>query len=169
MMSNDLKPSESYPACRAAGTHTASHGSLGQGDGVQASCVLGQSGTPLPPQPGVSGSRHLAVTGIVWGPRARVYLLFKSTAPHSFVHSFNTHLPNDYDARYGACRSGRRRLRWGVCLREPGNLARPASQAPERLRGSDHPEQGLHVRLALLAGTRGRLRTEFEDPSPAST
>lgn len=85
MMSNDLKPSKIYPVHHAAGTHTASHGSLGQGDRVQVSCVLGQSGTPFP-----SGSRHLAVTGIVWGPRARVYLLFKSAAP-PFINAFIQH------------------------------------------------------------------------------
>lgn len=45
MMSNDLKPSESYPAYHAGGEggHTDSHGSLGHRDRVQSFCVLGKS------------------------------------------------------------------------------------------------------------------------------
>lgn len=145
MMSNDLKPSKIYPVHHAAGTHTASHGSLGQGDRVQVSCVLGQSGTPLPLQSGTplpSGSRHLAVTGIVWGPRARVYLLFKSAAPHSLMHSFNTHLPNDYDARYGARCSGRRRLRWGVCPERTWESRKSSVTGSQEAAGLGPPRAG---------------------------
>lgn len=55
MMSNELKPSESYPGLCSGDTRR-SHGGLGSwawGDKVQSSQVLGKSLTPLPPPPRV--------------------------------------------------------------------------------------------------------------------
>lgn len=73
MMSNELKPLESYPG-PCGGTHTASHGSLGRGDRVQSSSVLGKGMAPLPPPPRVLlltdeaerflGPGHLAATRV---------------------------------------------------------------------------------------------------------
>lgn len=78
MMSNELKPSESYPA-PGSRAHTASHGSLGspgQGDRVSSSQWPAEERDPSPvlprvcPTEGVGqflGSGHLAATGLVWG------------------------------------------------------------------------------------------------------
>ena len=97
MMSNDLKPSESYPVRRAAGTHTASHGSLGQGDGCSHPVSQGGVRTSLPRQP---GSCHLTDEADVFLAPApwlsQTLSFFKITAllVHSLIHSFmySTHI-----------------------------------------------------------------------------